>query len=555
MDSESSTCFNTLVDICVDSIWVRVAILLATLCLSASAQADSSLTSDVELLRFPYPYQAAVTVCSDLHDASVEHFEAVHTLVNSTSFIRKSSRQWKFLFQGSDVDSNEAWPDGIYGFGLPIADSVMLYASNGVFESFDEKTGHPVPHINSDGRDYRDIIDDWIGRGWVDTLHTAGSGDISRQATEEGLKWLSQAPNRRLTVWVNHSLSNTPSSIEPDVQRALSLVSKNIVKLGTWALARSGATNLAKHIAANPVPRAFPRGQKTILWSLSIALICVISWVALCLVSLRFRNRLNLFAGITVLVCVTSVLFFIPVRYAQGDNPASRYYNVDLVRKAGFRFFWLIDVIPKGLREKRLAVPETSWAGRRSVLSVVRLDDGSDILVFPRSYWGASGSHSLELLTNQALDKLVDNGDVGILYTHWVNQKFSSQALRGLQRLKEQYEAKRVWVTSTSELLNHEYIRTFLQYQARREDGEWTIDIGTVDDPVNGSFTPTANDLRGLSIAIRTHQPIEIHLAGKRLSHDYYDVLQTDQFTVVRFRQPAGSSAAGRSVTQAGTSH
>ena len=45
------------------------------------------------LLKFPYPFRAAVTVCSDTHATAPESFEAVHRLVNDREMLSFMSEQ------------------------------------------------------------------------------------------------------------------------------------------------------------------------------------------------------------------------------------------------------------------------------------------------------------------------------------------------------------------------------------------------------------------------------------------------------------------------------
>jgi hypothetical protein len=101
---------------------------------------ESSLDVDesrINLLKFPYSYRAELTVASDTHTTSVEMFNVVYTLINAHSRIKNG------YFK---IDENGAWQEGSNGFGLPIADSMWLYARKMcVFAGFDENAGQPVP--------------------------------------------------------------------------------------------------------------------------------------------------------------------------------------------------------------------------------------------------------------------------------------------------------------------------------------------------------------------------------------------------------------------------
>jgi hypothetical protein len=238
----------------------RVAAFVATLCATTLAGETTSRRSEgVELLKLPYPHDAAVTVSSDTHDCPVETFEAVHKLINTTARITRGSDDWRRIFGENRLDSRSEWRDGINGFDLPIADTMWLYNSSiAVFAGFDENTGQPITHSDK-GRDFRDIVDTWLQRGWVDTLHTPGPEDIPRRASEAGLKWMAERPIRRLIVWSDHSSSNTPTCIEPD-QRALRPVLVNIVKAGTGLLSWIGLEPLLGRVGLARYPHRFPYG-------------------------------------------------------------------------------------------------------------------------------------------------------------------------------------------------------------------------------------------------------------------------------------------------------
>lgn len=57
------------------------------------AGAASPPAAEVRLLKWPYPYQAALTVNSDIDGATVEKFEAVHTLINTRGW-NEAGRQY-----------------------------------------------------------------------------------------------------------------------------------------------------------------------------------------------------------------------------------------------------------------------------------------------------------------------------------------------------------------------------------------------------------------------------------------------------------------------------
>jgi hypothetical protein len=515
-----------------------VRLLVALVLWSTTATAESSARPEVELLRFPHPYRAALTVCSDTHSASPERFEAVHKLVNTEEWIAKGSSEWNRLFDDPAIERDPRWAAGVRGFGLRMGDSIWLYDPRiGVFERFDEVSGRAVPHRHEDGRDHREIVDSWFRRGWVDVLHTAGEGDLPREAVRQGLAWLSEAPHRRVSVWVNHGMP-TLNAIEPDVWPAFALVVPNLGRLVTWGLVRTPAKDFVRARVLFPAPRAFPPDQRGLLWSLSIALVLGAASLGTCLVVRRLRRKALVLGSLVLLGATLSALRWIPLRHAQGDNPGSRYYNADLVKGAGIRFFSLIRA-PDAIYDQQVDLPEIEWNGRRTFLRQVRLDDGTQTLMFPRVHFGWEGDQSLEL-TEERLDRLVAQRRASILYTHWLNVPvFTAEALEGLANLRRRYDAGEIWVAPTSELVRFEFVRTFLRYDVRREGETLVLDLGLLEDPIDGARRPRPEELAGISFAIRGHPPVQPRLGGEPLPDGDFDVIATGDETVVRI-QPSG---------------
>jgi len=507
---------------------------------TAVSREPSDPTAGIELLRFPYPYRAALTVCSDTHETSPERFEAVHRLVNTTEWIRPGSPAWDLLFSDPEIARNPEWADGVQGFGLPIGDSIWLYGpSIGVFERFDAASGRPVPHAHTDGRDYRDIVDAWLRRGWVDALHTPGEGDLSREAVREGLRWLDEAPHRRITVWVGHAEFRAPSAIEPDTEPTLVIVVKNLLRLGTAVLVRTPAEDFVRSRVLHPSPRPFPPLQRVPLWIASGCLASGLVVIGVCLARRRWRTRRFLLGSILAVAFVVGVLYVTPSRYALGDNPGTRYYNADLALEAGFKFFWFIRHPASGALQDRLALPDVAWNRRRSFLRVAKLDDGQPVLTFPRTFFGREGDRVLEPLTEERLDELVASRQAAILYTHWMNQTdtvFSASGLQGLANLRRRYRAGEIWVASTSELVRFESIRTFLQVDAHVEDRRLVVELGPVADPVDGPFWPTPEELRGISFSTRSQLPVAFRIRGVSVPPGRLEWLEEREGRVVRFR-------------------
>ncbi len=500
---------------------------------------------EVVLLKYPYPYQAALTIASDTHVASVETFTAVHTLINSTEWIARGSPAWRLLFTDPAIDQRAVWREGISGFGLPIADSCWFYHPvTGVYLSFDEHAHAPVPHIE-DSVDFRVVVDSWIRRGWVDTLHTPGEGPISRSAMKAGLDWLAEEPYRHLQVWSNHTYTETPTCLGPAGLSALPLVLKNLAKTFTMGMCAVGGERLARKIAANPYPSPFPQGQRGVGYVLATLLLGCVLWLLYCLVRPRARPLRHFSLGGLALGGVLAALLVVKLDFCEGDNPKSPLYCADLIRHAGFRFFWLLPGAPGYQPEipGTLTTPEWSYGTQRAGLCLVTLDDGKQAFAFPRCYLGDRGLQSLALLTDAGLKSLCDRKGMSILYTHWADaprEVFDSTGLDGLDLLRRYRDQGRVWVEPTSAVLHFSFIRTFLRYSSRVEDGRRLIEIDRIADPTGDPFVPSLQDLRGLSFDSPSGTPIEVRLAERRVEPSAYELIAAGPRTIVRF--PLGST-------------
>ncbi len=489
------------------------------------------------LLKFPHPYRAALTVCSDTHATPVETFEAVHRLVNTREVIEKGSEDWGRLFADPEVEAR--WPKGIEGFGLPIADTFWLYDHRiGVFESFDTESGRPVPN-RARGLDFPEIIDRWLRAGWVDALHTPGQGPITRAATKAALQWLAARPHGRLTVWVNHSLDKTPTCIEPDLP-ALRAVGRNLARLLRIALYLVGLDVLGRRIVSTIEIRPYPPGQGLSLGVLTalLAASLVGSPIALALFGLGWRSL----PGFVLLLATLVTLALIPVRSAQGDNPASPHYIADLARDFGFRFYWMIQPQPGYATHvsNTLLLPEVVLpGGRSSCFRIVTLDDGSRVLCFPRAEKESLHAlGSVKLLTEEGLRELLDRQGTSILYTHWTlvpPLSFDREALEGLGRLQKFYEEGHIWVAPTSEILRFTFVRTFLDYEVLLADGRVILDIRKVNDPIGPPYVPTLDDLRGISFEAPPGTPVEVRLAGAPIAEGAFARLSCSDRLVIHF--------------------
>lgn len=484
-----------------------------------SAELPSS--NEVRLLKYPFPYQGAVTINSDIDGATVEKFNAVHTLVNGTGRFMPGSEPWDLLFSDG-VKERLAKQGGITGFGLPLADSFWLYNERvGVYKGFDYKRGHPILHSHA-GRDMRDVVDEWFRKGWLDTLHTPGEGDVRREATAAGLAWLAQYAHRSTRVWVNHSTTNTPAALGPLTRTAVDLIPKNIFKCFTAVLSMAGAEKLAKSIAVSPYPDEYPPDQRVRGWALSILTVGSSLLLLVVMLMRRFRRRPLIVSSLVLILFTISLLYWTPIRYGLGDNVHTPYYCADLARAHGFTYYWLLHDFPEVRAQVPdvLRLPENNRFGRSSILGVGQLDDGASVMIFPRCLKGTLGDRGLELFSPQNLEDLCRQGGTAILYIHWTGRTkeiFTWEGLEGLRNLADWYRSGKVWVAPASAVLDFTFARTFLTYTVASTGERVVIRVSGIANPVGPVMAPTLANLRGISFDCPSGRPIVLELGGKEI--------------------------------------
>lgn len=141
----------------------------------------------VSLREFPYPYKAALAICSDIDDVKdTSEFMEIHRFLNT----KRATSLGK-------------------GLGLEIGNSFYFYDDN-----------HHFSYFTNDARAKRVIID-LIHAGYIDCLHSYGDAATSRDQILRALHVLYQA-DCLLQVWVNHNgaPSNLSRKFEYDFYRS-----------------------------------------------------------------------------------------------------------------------------------------------------------------------------------------------------------------------------------------------------------------------------------------------------------------------------------------------
>ncbi len=436
----------------------------------------------IELQRFPYPYQAAFSVASDIDSANIARFQGIHSLFCGREPINENSLEWHAL------GLKPSWPwfdkscGGVRGLGLDFADSFFLVGDPTTFGMY--RYASEVNRFVEDqqeGLNCAALIRRWIKEGQIDSFHAFLH--YTRRQVEpllrEFYRWCERENVAKPRVWINHSAAVTPSGLCPD-----RLQPKVIFRL----------VRLSARKIAGP---------------------------------LFGRKRL-------------------PIRYAfvryRGDTPGSPYYVNDLLSSNGLRFVWLN---MRDLQPGRIALPEYQQNGRPTILQPVTMDDGIRYYRFRRCYGrpptgpkrecylrdSKEGFDASHLITDKNLEELCRCNGTSILYTHWTHFRsvpIGDETIGRFELLRRWRDAGKIWVTSTARLLEWTRRRTFLQLRCSREGERLTVEIDGVDDPIFGHEAVSFADLDGLCFRLRHSEtdvtitingealgPNEIHRVGR----------------------------------------
>jgi hypothetical protein len=140
----------------------------------------------IDILRYPYPYRCAFTICNDCDYFTRKAFETIHHFINTTDTMNLGK-----------------------GLGLPIADSMFMFGERpGVLSYFEGVTDKPSQDSG--------FLKDAVARGWIDSLHGYGdfitSRSFSRELAERALGEL-EKNNIKLKVWIDHGSADMSQNI------------------------------------------------------------------------------------------------------------------------------------------------------------------------------------------------------------------------------------------------------------------------------------------------------------------------------------------------------
>jgi len=482
----------------------------------------------VLLLKHPYPYMASLTILSDLHRTTIEEFEAVHKLINSEDLILKGSDEWNLLgFEGVILSGDVL---GVRGFGFPFSDTFWVYDEVfSIFKDYDPEAGSFVKHSNGD---LEERFLTWYKKGYVDALHTFGPGKITRQKAKAAAGYLTKGLPRPVIVHVNHSKSRTPAGVGGP---CCTLLNQMLVHARYFVFNKLGVGDgLAK---PKDLPNHLLEQGFFILLGATSFLVLLLFLRRAAGIGFRIRSLKMILVSIITMGAAIGWLQFKKVDFYKGDDPDSRYYNLDLLRELGVRFYWTVNSDYLDTTVSTISLPEEEAStGRSSIFQKIRFEDGTYGMFFKRNTINGKAK-TLSLLSKPHLEELLQTQGWSIIYLHWLSNPksyFGRDGVYFLSNLKGYSHEKRIWTPSARELLLQAYAYSYVRFSVSQEkNGVAHLMIEGFDDPVLGFISADAKALANLSFRCTSCRDLVVFVGGSKLSEKGYRIERDGRDLVV----------------------
>ncbi len=426
----------------------------------------------IKLRKFPYPYQAAIAICSDIDGTSFENFVQIHTFLNTRD-------------------------DTIFGpgLGLPVGDSFWMYdrpgISNAAFSYFEDLNGKPSS--------YAPMIRDLIQAGILDVMHSYGNfpaiSDFSRKRALVALEEL-QRHRLQIRVWTNHGGIESVQNIG-----ALS-----------W-----GKGDIPTH-EDNGTSGPFDFYHSDLL------------------VDYGVRFYWDSEASLTSMVGQDA-----PVRFSEAYWRSPLYTGFKAKMKSIIKgYFSFADLLYYKL-QRRHFVPWQPFDFQNSLIQVDQLRDGNILFKFKRYGHGKlDWSDDLAFLLNdRVIEHLLRKQGYLIVYIHLGDQQDKSNRLplpattvAKLRQLAELYHSGKIWVQTTSRLLNYNFVHKYLKWSAIQSDTGYRINIPRSLANFPG-YELGPDDLSGITFICPADKSVELFLEERKLPCQTHQLSDQQQIIMV----------------------
>jgi hypothetical protein len=415
----------------------------------------------ITLRKIPYPYKAALAICSDLDKMNREKFDQIHDFLSSN----------KPTLLGNGLD-------------LEIADSFWMYSSSSdtinAFSYFEGTSEKPSNNAIK--------IEEMISAGFIDSLHTYGDFSeypaFNRSLAERALTHMKKN-NLMVSVWINHGNIHNFQNI--GIKTALG-------DLEYISAVDGGKRKCIEYHTDITLPFGFKY-----LWIDELTEIigqerpCGIIEAAF---SKLFGSTSTKSFSHRLIQAFVSFLLIL-------QNKLSLKLKIKLA---------LEKLFPK------------AFDGNNDLIKVITLRDGQKAYSFKRyGRFGVDNSDALpKLLSKPTLEKLEYNKGIMVLFVHLAknnNRKdiFSTKTCDALRYLSTQEKSGHIYVTTTSKLLHYTALRKFLKWRAQLRSNAIEIVIEKVEDPVYGDYIPTAQQLQGISFYVPDAKKTSVSINGNKI--------------------------------------
>jgi len=394
-----------------------------------------NIKSDIGLRKFPYPYQAALCIASDIDNtSSFEEFYKIQEFLNTKNMTEMGE-----------------------GVGLEIGNSIFMY----------EPDWNKGLSYFSNKYDYKLIIRKFIKMGYIDCLHSFGDGYEDREQAIIALKDLKNN-NVHIRVWINHQTSKS--------------------NFGEWYVSNLGDKIKTKYYHAD---LTIPYGIKYV-------------WLG---------------SSTYIIGQSTKITFNTIIRSCDSKYPIKSLYNIGK------------EIIKHLLSIFKLSKSKYQMHGSNELVRITTLSDGQKIYEFMRfdNYpngigYGATSKTMAYNLSDRVISQLKEVYGFAILYTHFGRNEGCTQVIceetkKALRSLEKEYRNGKVYVTTTSKLLNYYINHKYLNWTHRTINNEVIININSIDDPIFGSFVPNEVDLQGITFYIPTGKIAKIFIKKREISN------------------------------------
>jgi hypothetical protein len=445
----------------------------------------------ITLRKIPYPYKAALAICSDLDKMDREKFDQIHDFLSS----------------------NEPTSLG-NGLGLEIADSFWMYSSsNDRINAFSYFEGiSEVPSNNAIK------IEEMISAGFIDSLHTYGDFSeypgFNRELAKRALAQMHRK-NIKVSVWINHGNIHNFQNI--GIKTALGDVEYISAVDGGKRKCIEYHTDLT-----------LPFGFKY-LWIDELTEIigqerpCGIIEASFSKLSDSKPAKSFSYKLIQILVSFSLII----------QNKLSLKLEINAV---------LDKLFPK------------AFDGDNDLIKVITLRDGQKAYSFKRyGRFGIDNADALpQLLSKPTLEKLKHTKGTMVLFVHLAknnNQKvvFSAKACDALRHLSTEEKNGQIYVTTTSKLLHYTALRKFLKWKTKLRPDGIEIVIEKVADPAYGDYIPTIQQLQGVTFYVPDAQKTFVSINGNEIyvNRNLPDFTCKESVTIplIRLKYPNGKNA------------